>query len=389
MILLRFLSHRHSFWLAGFRPFFTLTIFMGLVMPSIWGLVFSGKLTLPLGLTPMQWHAHEMLFGFAGSVLIGFLLTASKNWVNVRGIHGASLMALVGLWIFERVFIYFGSNIGPIFKHIGLSVFFAASGIYIVSTLLRYRHNDNFKDNYFFVILLGLILVAKNLLVTETYYHYGVSMSVGLFRLAFVVMFERTMPQFMKNTEGLSLYKNSLLNFLIKLLVLISVFQSMFSPLVAATILVIAGLLLFLRWILWRPDIGFKKFGNTTMYFGYLGLVLHLIFEALQTLEVWSRATISLHIFTFLCLGVVVPSMLIRISQGHTGRKPLFFTSDKIAVFLIIFSGLVRLLFPLVFPAQYSFWIMMAGLLWSVAYLILGIRLLPFLFQTRIDGKEH
>ncbi len=81
--------------------------------------------------------------------------------------------------------------------------------------------------------------------------------------------------------------------------------------------------------------------------------------------------------------------MLIRISQGHTGRKPLFFTSDKIAVFLIIFSGLVRLLFPLVFPAQYSFWIMMAGLLWSVAYLILGIRLLPFLFQTRIDGKEH
>lgn len=389
MILLRFLSHRHSLWLAGFRPFFTLTIFMGLVMPSIWGLVFSGKLTLPLGLTPMQWHAHEMLFGFAGSVLIGFLLTASKNWVNVRGIHGASLMALVGLWIFERVFIYFGPNIGPIFKHIGLSVFFAASGIYIVSTLLRYRHNDNFKDNYFFVILMGLILVAKNLLVTETYYHYGVSISVGLFRLAFVVMFERTMPQFMKNTEGLSLYKNSLLNFLIKLLVLISVFQALFSPLVAATIVVIAGLLLFLRWILWRPDIGFKKFGNTTMYFGYLGLVLHLIFEALQTLEVWSRATIALHIFTFLCLGVVVPSMLIRISQGHTGRKPLFFTSDKIAVFLIIFSGLVRLLFPLVFPAQYSFWIMMAGLLWSVAYLILGIRLLPFLFQARIDGKEH
>ena len=84
MILLRFLSHRHSLWLAGFRPFFTLTIFMGLVMPSIWGLVFSGKLTLPLGLTAMQWHAHEMLFGFAGSVLIGFLLTASKNWVNVR-----------------------------------------------------------------------------------------------------------------------------------------------------------------------------------------------------------------------------------------------------------------------------------------------------------------
>lgn len=385
---LRFLSPHHPLWLAGFRPFFTLALFMGLLLPGVWGLVFSGKLTLPLGINPVQWHAHEMLFGFAGSVLIGFLLTASKNWVKVRGIHGVSLMILVGLWFFERVFFYYAPSTGLTLKHLGLSLFFAASGFYVIHTLVKHRLNDSFNDNYFFVILLGLILVAKNLLISETYYQHGIAMTVGLFRLAFVVMFERTIPQFMKNTEGQVLYRNKLLDSSIKVLVLLSVFQNFFPPLIAVGILGFAGSLLFLRWILWRPDVGFKKFGNATMYAGYLGLVIHFIFASLQIAGVWSSGTTVLHIFTLLCLGIVIPSMLVRISQGHTGRKPQFFVSDKVAIGSIFVSALVRLLLPLVFPSEYPTWVMIAGLLWSGAFLILGIRLVPFLFQLRIDGKE-
>ncbi len=389
MIQLRFLSPRHPLWSAGFRPFFTLAIFMGFLMPAIWGLVFSGRLALPIGINPIQWHAHEMFFGFAGSVLIGFLLTASKNWVKVRGINGGNLMFLVGLWVFERVFIYYASGCGLILKHLGMSLFFAASGLYIISTLLKHRRNDSFSDNYFFVVLLSLILVAKNLLISESYYPYGISMTVGLFRLAFVVMFERTIPQFMKNTEGQVLYRNKILDFSIKASVLLSVFQNFFPPLIAAGILMFAGSLLLLRWILWRPDIGFKKFGNAMMYAGYLGLVIHFVFSVLQIAEIWSVGTIALHIFTLLCLGIVIPSMLVRISQGHTGRPPQFFVSDKIAISFIFSAAFIRLLLPLILPAEYSTWVMTAGLFWSGAYLILGIRLVPFLFQARIDGKEH
>ena len=125
------------------------------------------------------------------------------------------------------------------------------------------------------------------------------------------------------------------------------------------------------------------------MYMGYLGLITHFIFSALQAAGVWTSGTIALHLFTILCLGIVVPSMLIRISQGHTGRKPQFFNSDKIAISLIFISALVRLLLPLVFPAKYSMWVMTAGSLWTVAFLLLGIRLVPFLVQVRIDGREH
>jgi uncharacterized protein involved in response to NO len=50
---------------------------------------FGGQ--LPLTASPfrsVQWHAHEMFFGFGWAVLGGFLLTSTKNWVNIRGYHG-------------------------------------------------------------------------------------------------------------------------------------------------------------------------------------------------------------------------------------------------------------------------------------------------------------
>lgn len=64
-------------------------------------------------------------FSYARNLGFGFLLTASKNWVKIRGIHGVSLMILVGLWVFERVFVNYASDFGLILKHLGLSLFFS------------------------------------------------------------------------------------------------------------------------------------------------------------------------------------------------------------------------------------------------------------------------
>lgn len=362
---------------------------MGIVLPGLWGLLFAGKLTMPGTIVLMQWHAHEMLFGFGGAVLFGFLLTASKNWVNVRGIHGTGLMIFVGIWIFERFFFYWSSGVEPVFRHIGFSLFVAACGSYIAWTLIKFRKSDSFKDNYFFLLLLALIVLAKNLLVSDLYYQHGIAMTIGLFRLAFAVMFERTMTQFVKSTEGVTLYRNFLLDLSIKVMVALSVFQSFLPNAVSVVLLFGAAGGLLIRWLIWRPDIGFRKFGNATMYMGYFALILHFIFEALKISGVWSHGTFSTHVFTFLCMGIVIPSMLVRISKGHTGRKPEFQTAERSVIFLIFISAIFRLVFPLIFPNNYSNWIMVAGLLWSVAFLILAARLGPLLLRARVDGKIH
>jgi uncharacterized protein involved in response to NO len=94
----------HPLWLVGFRPFFSLACLAGMTLPVIWALVFSGLMALPTGnITATQWHAHEMFFGFGWAVLGGFLLTSTKNWVNIRGYHGSVLMLLSAAWIIERI----------------------------------------------------------------------------------------------------------------------------------------------------------------------------------------------------------------------------------------------------------------------------------------------
>jgi uncharacterized protein involved in response to NO len=46
--------------------------------------------------SPVLWHAHEMLFGFAVAVIVGFLLTAGKAWTGLATPRGAVLGALAG-----------------------------------------------------------------------------------------------------------------------------------------------------------------------------------------------------------------------------------------------------------------------------------------------------
>lgn len=382
-------STKHAVWLAGFRPFFLVAAAFGALMPVLWSLVFSGYAVLPEGVNPLQWHAHEMLFGFGGAVLFGFLLTASKNWVKIRGIHGGGLMVLVGLWILERATIYLPIETSPVLRHLSLSMFVLASGMYIIWSLLKNRKNDFYPDNYFFIFLLVFVLLAKNLLVSVTYYQHGVAMSLGLFRLAFVVMFERTMTQFMKNTEQLDLYRNRFVDSGIKVLMAVAIFQSILPTVLSLVVLGGAAALLLGRWILWRPDVGLRKFGNATMYVGYLGLVLHLVLETLKLSGLWGFTTVSIHVFTFLCMGLVVASMIVRIANGHTGRKPQFLMPEKIIVSIVFLAAVVRLLCPLIWPAHYSVLIMGAGILWGGAYLGLFLRIIPLVMQPRIDGKVH
>lgn len=383
------LSTRHAIWLAGFRPFFLLAALYGAVMPVLWALVFSGYVVLPEGVNSLQWHVHEMLFGFGGAVLFGFLLTASKNWVKIRGIHGGGLMGLVILWLLERVMIYLPFEGSPFFRHLLLSVFVFTSGAYIIGSLIKNRKNDFYPDNYFFIFLLAFVLIAKNLLVAADYYPHGVAMSLGLFRLAFIVMFERTITQFMKNTENLDLYRNRFIDYGIKGLMAAAVFQSVLPKVLAVTVMGLGAALLFVRWILWRPDVGLRKFGNATMYVGYLGLVLHLIFEILKLYSLWEFTTFSTHLFTFLCMGIVIASMISRIAKGHTGRKPQFLMPEKIIVSAIFFAAITRLICPLIWPQYYRFWIMSAGVLWGGAYLGLLVRIIPLVLRPRIDGKVH
>lgn len=335
----------------------------------------------------LAWHAHEMFFGFGWAVLGGFLLTASKNWVKIRGIHGWPLAVAVALWAIERAAIFVSD---PVVSRILLNAFPAYVVTYLVWTLVRYRKQDAFPDNGFFVVALPLFLIAKNLLMTPSAWVAGTTMTLGLFRVAFVMMFERTMPQFMRNGPGITLPRRRWIDMPIKVLVLASVFEGFLPARAAALLLAVAAALLLARFFTWHPVAGMKRFGIAVMYVGYMGLVIHLGLAALRYVGMFAGVgTLATHAFTFLCMGVVIPAMLLRICQGHTGRKLLFTWSDRPAFGAMFAAAFVRLVATQVWPASYGTWIMAAGIGWAICFAVIGLRVSPFLFAPRVDGRVH
>ncbi|RBW51416.1 NnrS family protein [Marinobacter sp. F3R11] len=91
-------------WLAyGFRPFFLLAAAYAPIALIPWVGSLLQQFTLPMAMTPLEWHGHEMLFGFATAALAGFLLTSIPSWASVQPIKGKTLAALVVLWLLGRL----------------------------------------------------------------------------------------------------------------------------------------------------------------------------------------------------------------------------------------------------------------------------------------------
>jgi len=87
----------------GFRPFFAAAGLAAMLLIGLWLPLWSGQISGSFHYTPFIWHSHEMLFGFAGAIISGFLLTAVRNWTGVNTPNGTPLAALATLWLAGRI----------------------------------------------------------------------------------------------------------------------------------------------------------------------------------------------------------------------------------------------------------------------------------------------
>jgi uncharacterized protein involved in response to NO len=381
----------HPLWLVGFRPFFALAMLAGLSLPVLWALIYADVIAAPQTAFSMaQWHAHEMFFGFGWAVLGGFLLTSTKNWVGVRGYHGHALMFLAVAWLFERVGMWFGGAWPPLLFRFSNNLFIASIVAMLMWTLISNRKSDSYRDNYFLLLILPVFLLSKNLMLSADYYTIGWSMAVGLFRMAFLVMLERTLAQFMKSVFQVAILNDPLLNKVIKLLGLLLVFAGLMPPQLSGGIALLLAILLAGRFIFWKPQLAMQRIDIGIMYLGYLALVAQLLIEFLRQIfhPEWP-ASVSIHVFTFGVMGLIIPGMLIRISKGHTGRKVVFDTLDKGALWLMLMAFVLRVIAPQLYPAGYAYWIYFSAACWFMCFALLAWRYIPFLVQARVEGKEH
>ncbi|WP_010626866.1 NnrS family protein [Halomonas sp. KM-1] len=95
----------------AFRPFFLLAALYAPLTLLPWVGLLLHQVSLPLGMSPLLWHGHEMLFGFVAAALAGFLLTAVPSWAKVEPLIGAKLAGLVALWLAGRLAFWFAGSL--------------------------------------------------------------------------------------------------------------------------------------------------------------------------------------------------------------------------------------------------------------------------------------
>jgi len=376
----------HPLWLVGFRPFFPLAALAAATLPAAWVFIYTGLLAAPTALPPLHWHAYELFFGFGFTVLAGFLLTATKNWTHSRGAYGPVLQLLVGAWLVERLGLWFSAHL-PTALFLGSQLLFTALLVgVVIRTLVKGRSVDTFRDNPIFVVVMPLFVAARVLMLDAGHFATGRDLTVALFRVMFVVMLERTVPQFLKGAWKVEVPRVAAVDHALKGLALLLLAGPWLPTLVRQGAAGLLAVLMVGRFASWALLKALRRLELAVMVLGGVALSVHAVLEAFAVTWLLSGA---LHVFTMGTMGLIIPGMLLRIAKGHTGRPVAFEAIDRFVLWLAVVAFVTRVVAVPLWPALLVPWLWASALAWTVAFGLVFVRITPLLLAERVDGREH
>lgn len=375
-----------ALWQLGFRPFYLLASVFSALSIGLWALQFSGWLGTPYLSGPM-WHAHEMLFGFALAVIVGFLFTAGRSWSGRPTPTGLPLMALAALWVAGRVLVLtpFGwaaalVNVAfPLAAAIGLAIPFMAA-----------RN----QRNYFFVALLLLMALAvlgvhlAQLGVTQLPGWVGIQVALDGVLFIMVVMGGRVIPMFTNAIAGAHASKRPWLE-KAALGSTLAVLLADVLQLHGAALVALAGLCAaahLARWALWQPWKTLRTPLVWVLHGAYVWIPVHLLLRGLAEMGLVSSSA-AVHALTVGAMGGLIIGMITRTALGHTGRKLKASRTDTVCYLLVLAAAVIRVWVPLLMPAQLVQAVLCSAALWSAAFALYAVTYWPVLTRIRADGK--
>ena len=380
-------QRRWALWDLGFRPFYLLAALQAALSIPLWALQFSGWLERPV-IRGSVWHAHEMVFGFALAVIIGFLFTAGRNWSGQPTPTGKPLMGLAALWLLARLLVLTPWAWASLLVNLAVPWLAAWS-------LWRALHAGGNRRNYFFVWLL-VALGCASALVHLTQMEWiaappalGLSLALDVVLFIIAVMGGRVIPMFSNNgVPGLGAERHPLVEkAALGSVMVIGVCDAIgLSGWPLAAVLLPALLAHGTRWWLWRPWGTLRVPLVWVLHAAYLWLLVHLALRLFAAIE-WIPASAATHALTVGLMGMVILGMITRTALGHTGRRLLAGPFEVVAYLAVALAALVRVFLPLMAPAALTGATLAAASLWSLAFVLYLWRYTPLLLSPRADGQ--
>lgn len=376
----------------GFRPFFLIGSIFAVFSVFLWVLLLTGKITLPSQLPPSLWHAHEMLFGFAGAIILGFLLTAVQNWTGTPGLKGKKLAGLFALWLSARLaLIILPPNLFWLTFILEIS-WMPIAGIVLAIAIIS---AEQWKNLFFAPLLIIMSLLNAISLIgikSNDYLTAQQAIWCMLFLVMFIiaVMGGRVIPFFTakgtnttKVTLILSLEYLSLAPLL--LLATLTWFPTLSN--FAVPLALLAGLANLVRLIRWKPLLTLPIPLLWSLHLSYFMLSIGLIFYSLGLIIPSLNSTSMIHLSAIGGVGGVILAMISRVSLGHTGRTLTTSKWMNIAFIATALSAISRVTLPYLPPYSPMMAYAISALLWISAFTLFISFYAKMLLSARLDKR--
>lgn len=370
----------------GFRPFFLLAGMAAVILIAVWAFAFSRGAVASSYYGLLDWHSHEMLFGYSSAVVAGFLLTAVRNWTGVQTLRGTPLALLALLWLAARVLPFL-----PVPPWLNAAVDGAFLPLVLLALLVPLLRTRHYKSLLFAVILLGLaganVLVHLELLGVAATANAGTYLAVGLILLIIVIMGGRVIPFFTeKGIDGFLRREWRWVERAVPWSVLLVGLVEAFLPLpwLVALCAACAALLNGVRLAGWYTHGIWRVPLLWVLHVGYAWLVLGLLLKAVAAAGSFGTL-LALHALTIGAIGGITLGMMARVSLGHTGRMLAPPAVMGWAFGLLYLAALIRVFLPLLLP-HYVASVVLAAMFWITAFALFVFGYAPMLLRPRVDG---
>lgn len=375
----------------GFRPFFLMSGLWALAAMTLWIAALTGGFTLPSAFAMLDWHVHELLFGYVPAVAAGFLLTAIPNWTGRLPVVGAPLLALALTWIAGRIALLVSASIGAVPAAVIDLAFLAVLAAVTGREIIAGRNWRNLK-----VLVLIALLLAAN-----AAYHWeafatgtaatgpGARGGISVILLLIMLVGGRIVPSFTHNwlarrgpgRQVVSLDRFDMVTMAVSALVL-ALWTVWPEASTTAGGLAIAAILNGARLARWAGERTAAEPLVWVLHVAYafipLGFALGTLVIAFPSLALPGAAV---HAWTAGAIGLMTVAVMTRASLGHTGQ-PLHATPAIAAIYVLIAAAALARIAGSFTGAPVAFVHAAAGL-WIAGYAVFVVRYAPLLLRPR------
>jgi uncharacterized protein involved in response to NO len=359
----------------GFRPFFLLGALFAGGSILFWLPVYTGHAEPMTAFAPVDWHIHEMLFGYVPAIVTGFLLTAIPNWTGRLPVQGTPLLGLVLLWLAGRFAVFFSAAIGWQAAAVVDSAFLAAVAAAAATEIVAGKNWRNLK-----VLLPLAVLFLANVAFHLEAHAYGLSdwsrrLGIAAGIVLIMVIGGRIIPSFTRNWLVRANPGRLPAPFdrfdVVAILASVAAFALwVVAPdaFATATAMATAGVLNLARLSRWAGD---RTMRDPLVLILHLAYLLVPVGFLLAAAAVFFPDDVSVaagyHAFGTGAIGAMTLAVMVRATRGHTGRE-LIAGRGGVAVFAaILVASLIRIVAAV--GVHDTVLIHLSGALWSAAFL--------------------